>query len=327
MQVARLVTQSYQASYPDLHHRRDQSTLHERMPVKPPPFEYVVATSVDHAIDLVSQDEDAKFIAGGQSLIPLLSLRFASPTVLVDISRLAELRHVHRTADTLCIGALTRHADIHKLPIVKLNAPLLSEAAGWVAHSQVRNRGTFGGAIAHSDSAAEFPAVLLAVGATITARSRDGERRIQCQDFFGSHFQTALKHGELLTGVELPTHDGSTRWGFSEFARRKGDYAIGGAAVSASVDAQGRCTQVRAGLIAAGPGPTSADGLDEALLGRVVDDSAVSHAVAQAERHLNPESNVHGTKAYRRAVVAESLRRALRQAFALDQAGTDRRSA
>ncbi|WP_198016931.1 MULTISPECIES: FAD binding domain-containing protein [Nocardioides] len=295
--------------------------------MKPPPFEYVVATSVDHAIDLVSTDEDAKFIAGGQSLIPLLSLRFASPTVLVDISRLSELRDVRRAGDVLHIGALTRHAEIQKLPIMKQDAPLLSAAAGWVAHSQVRNRGTFGGAVAHSDSAAEFPAVLLATEATIVARSRDGERRIPCQDFFGSHFQTALNHGELLTGVELPVHDDSTRWGFSEFARRKGDYAIGGAAVSARVDEQGRCTRVRAGLIAAGPGPTSAEGLGEALLDRVVDESAVSDAVARAERHLTPESNVHGTKEYRRAVVAESLRRALRQAFELDHAGTDRRSA
>lgn len=295
--------------------------------MKPPPFEYVVATSVDHAIDLVNADEDAKFIAGGQSLIPLLSLRFASPTLLVDISRLSELRDVRRAGDVLHIGALTRHADIQMLRIVKQDAPLLSAAAGWVAHSQIRNRGTFGGAIAHSDSAAEFPAVLLATGATIVARSREGERRIPCEDFFGPHFQTALEHGELLTGVEVPAHDASAKWGFSEFARRKGDYAIGGAAVSAHVDEQGRCTRVGAGLIAAGPGPTSAEGLDEVLVDRVVDESAVLDAVARAEQHLSPESNVHGTKEYRRAVVAESLRRALSQAFGLDHAGTDRRSA
>lgn len=295
--------------------------------MKPPPFEYVVATSVDHAIDLVSTDGDAKFIAGGQSLIPLLSLRFASPTLLVDISQLSELRDVRRAGDVLYIGALTRHAEILTLPIVNQDAPLLSEAAGWVAHSQVRNRGTFGGAVVHSDSAAEFPAALLATQATMVARSRHGERRIPCQEFFGSHFQTALEHGELLTGVEVPAHDDSTRWGFSEFARRKGDYAIGGAAVSARLDEEGRCTRVRAGLIAAGPGPTAAKGLDEALLNRVVDESAVSDAVARAERHLAPESNVHGTKEYRRAVVAESLRRALRKAFDLDHAGTGRRSA
>ncbi|WP_395656553.1 FAD binding domain-containing protein [Nocardioides sp.] len=295
--------------------------------MKPPPFEYVVATSVDHAIELVSSDEDAKFIAGGQSLIPLLSLRFASPTLLVDVSRLTELRDVRRVGEVLHIGALTRHAEIHKLPKFRQDAPLLSTAAGWVAHSQVRNRGTFGGAIAHSDSAAEFPAVLLATGATIVARSSNGERRIPCQEFFGAHFQTALNHGELLTGVEVPAHDAFTRWGFSEFARRRGDYAIGGAAVSARVDEQGRCTRVRAGLIAAGPGPTSAEGLEEALVDRVVDESAVSDAVACAERHLTPESNVHGTKEYRRAVVAESLRRALRQAFDLDHAGTERTSA
>ncbi|PKH38498.1 carbon-monoxide dehydrogenase medium subunit/6-hydroxypseudooxynicotine dehydrogenase subunit alpha [Nocardioides alpinus] len=295
--------------------------------MKPPPFDYVVATSLDQAIDLVSSDEDAKFIAGGQSLIPLLSLRFARPTLLVDISRLSVLRGVRSVADALNIGASTRHADIERLPVVRECAPLLSAAAGWVAHAQIRNRGTFGGAVAHSDSAAEFPAALLAMGATIVTRSSSGERRIPSTQFFGAHFQTALQHGELVVAVEVPTADRFSRWGFSEFARRKGDYAIGGAAVSARLNEDGECTSVRAGLIAAGPGPTSAEGLEETLVGHLVDESAVDAAVAQCERSLSPESNVHGSKEYRRAVVAESLRRALHQAFDLGGTQDERRSA
>lgn len=295
--------------------------------MKPPPFEYAVATSIEHAIELVDADEDAKFIAGGQSLVPLLSLRFANPTILVDISRIPELRGVRKVGDLLVIGALTRHAEIALEPMVRETVPLLSAAATWVAHAQIRNRGTFGGAVAHSDSAAEFPAVLLATRATIVTLSREGERRIASTDFFGTHFQTALRHGELVVAVEVPAAGDLTRWGFSEFARRKGDYAIGGAAVSATVDANGRCTSVGAGLIAAGPGPTVAEGLSEVLVGHHVDAAAVAAAVVRAAGPLAPESNVHGTTEYRRAVVAESLRRALQQAFALDGADTERRSA
>lgn len=292
--------------------------------MKPAAFDYVVATSVDDAVSLCSAEEEAKFIAGGQSLIPLLNLRFASPTLLVDISRIAELRGIERVGDKVVIRALTRHVDIEKAPIVREAVPLLSAAAEWVAHPQIRNRGTIGGSVAHSDTAAEFPAVLLAIGATIVARSARGERRIASTDFFRSHYQNALEHGEILVSLECPVADEWTRWGFSEFARRKGDYAIGGAAVSLRLDEQGRCVSVRAGLIAAGSGPTLAEGLDE-LVGRVADASAISAAVDKATVSLNPGATTHGTNEYRRAVVAESLRRALHQAFGLTIAVHERK--
>jgi len=285
--------------------------------VKPPPFDYAVASDLDEAFALLEADEDAKVIAGGQSLIPLLSLRFASPTLLVDISRIRDLRAIRCVGETLSIGALARHSDIETDVAVATYAPLLAAAATWVAHPQIRNRGTFGGAIAHSDSAAEFPAVLLAMGATIVTRSSTGERRTAARDFFGSHFQTSLRHGELVTAVEVPAADAGARWGFSEFARRKGDYAIGGAAVQARVDASGTCVAANAGLIAAGPGPTPAADLDQELVGRRVTEDDARRAVDRVTQGLTPESNVHGSSAYRRAVVAESLRRALHQAFGL----------
>lgn len=296
-------------------------------PVKPPPFEYVVAGSVDHACELLDADEDAKVLAGGQSLIPLLSLRLSSPTLLVDISRIPELREVHQAGDTLAIGALVRHEEVERSPVVREAAPLLSAAAAWVAHPQIRNSGTFGGAVAHSDSAAEFPAALLATGGTIVTLSSAGERRITSRDFFGTHFQTALQHGELVVRVEIPAADNQSRWGFSEYARRKGDYAIGGAAVCARVDPQGRCTSVAAGLIAAGAGPTLATGLDEELINRQVDEVAVERAATRVAAVLTPESNVHGTSEYRRAVLTDQLRRALRQTFDLEDDSFARRSA
>lgn len=283
--------------------------------MKPASFEYSFATSIEEAVALVEADEDAKFIAGGQSLIPLLSLRFARPTRLVDITRIPELRSIRRSGDVLVIGALARHVEVERDPLIREFVPLLSSAASWVAHKQIRNRGTFGGSIAHGDSAAEFPAVLLATQSIIVTRSSRGIRRIASADFFGSQFQTALEQGELIVSVEISAADSNSRWGFSEFARRKGDYAIGGAAVNARVDEQGLCTAVAAGLIAAGSGPTRAEGLDEKLVGRSVDRGAIEAAVARVAHSLRPEADAHGSREYRRAVVAESLRRALCQAF------------
>lgn len=294
--------------------------------MKPAPFDYVVATSVEHAIALVAADEDAKFIAGGQSLIPLLNLRFASPSLLVDITRIDELKGARKVDGRLVVGALTRHVDLEKDPLIREAVPLLSAAAGWVAHPQIRNRGTIGGSVAHSDAAAELPAVLLATGATVIARSAEGERRIASVDFFGSHFTNTLEEGELLVAIEFPIADERTRWGFEEFARRKGDYAIGGAAVSVQLDEQGNCASVGAGLVSAGDGPTLAEGLDE-LVGRRVDEAAVEAAVANATRSLEPGATTHGTSDYRRAVVAETLRRALHQAFDLTAADDERKSA
>lgn len=295
--------------------------------MKPPPFDYAVATSTEQAIELLAQHEDAKILAGGQSLIPLLNLRFASPTLLIDISRITELRRVRCSSGTLMIGALTRHAEVEHDPVIREAAPLLAAAASWVAHPQIRNRGTIGGSVAHSDAAAEFPAVLLALDATIVTRSRSGERRIAAADFLGSHFQTDLRPDELLVAVEIPASEVRTRWGFSEFARRKGDYAIGGAAVCAGLDDDARCLWVRAGLISAGPGPTPAVGLPEELIGRRVDEAAAARAVDRAVAAINPGENVHGTKEYRRAVVGESLRRALHQAFDLPLTDVGRRLA
>ncbi|TWP32666.1 FAD binding domain-containing protein [Leekyejoonella antrihumi] len=292
--------------------------------MKPPQFDYVVAASVEHAIELLEANEDAKVLAGGQSLIPLLSMRFASPTMLIDISHIAQLRAVRCSDEVLAIGALARHVEVEHDPVIHTAAPLLAAAATWVAHPQIRNRGTIGGAIAHSDAAAEFPAALLALDATIVTRSQAGERRIAAADFFGSHFQTALDHGELLVTLAIPVSDAHMRWGFYEFARRKGDYAIGGAAVSVRLDDDGRCTSARAGLISAGPGPTLAEGLDQELVGRWVDAAAVASAVARAASSIAPADDVHGTSRYRRAVVAESLRRALHQAFDLSTVHTGR---
>lgn len=283
--------------------------------MKPPPFDYATPRSLEEAFDLLESDDDAKIIAGGQSLIPLLSLRFASPTLLVDLANVPELRSVRRDGDSIVIGAMVRHSTIEFDETIRRSVPLLSETASWVAHPQIRNRGTFGGATAHSDAAAEFPAVLLATGATIVAKSSRGERRIHASDFFKAHFQTSLEPGEIVVAVEIGVVNEAARWGFSEFARRKGDYAIGGATVSASVDGDGTCLSVAGGLISAGSGPTTADDLQDELVGKHVTEADIRRATQRVVKRLAPEDNIHGTREYRRAVIAESLRRALRQAF------------
>ncbi|XBB67837.1 xanthine dehydrogenase family protein subunit M [Nocardioides sp. WV_118_6] len=282
--------------------------------MKPPPFDYLRASTLDEVWDALA-DDDAKVIAGGQSLVPLLSLRFAAPSLLIDITHLPELGGLALDGGTLRIGALTRHSEIEKSELVRTECPLLARAASWVAHPQIRNRGTIGGSVAHSDSAAEFPAALLALGATLVARSRAGERRIDAEDFFRSYFTTTLEPGEILAAIEVPVRRPGSTWGFAEFARRRGDYAIGGAAVHAERAEDGTCRVVRAGLIAAGPAPGLAPGLAAALVGRVVDEAMIRTAVDVVLEQLTPGENVHGTAEYRREVIGEMLRRALAAAF------------
>ncbi|WP_330474616.1 FAD binding domain-containing protein [Terrabacter sp. C0L_2] len=287
--------------------------------MKPPSFDYLRASSLDEVWNALNRDDDVKVIAGGQSLVPLLSLRLASPSLLVDITQLKELMGISCDSNVLRIGALTRHTTVEKHPLIVAQAPLLAQAASWVAHPQIRNRGTLGGAVAHGDSAAEFPAALLALDATIIAWSRGGERRIPAPNFFEAYFTTALAHDELLAAVELPVGRAGATWGFEEFARRRGDYAIGGAAVYAERGGDGVCRAVRAGLLAAGPAPCLAPGLAESMVGRVVDAHLIDCAVAAALGQLTPGANVHGGSEYRRAVIGEMLRRALASAFELGE--------
>lgn len=288
--------------------------------MKPPPFDFLRAESLVDVWDALNTDADVKLIAGGQSLVPLLSLRLASPSTLVDISGLHELKGVESDGKILRLGALTRHVEVETHPLVKAHAPLLARAASWVAHAQIRNRGTLGGSVAHGDAAAELPAALLALDATVIAWSREGERRIPATEFFESFFTTALTAKELITGVELPVGRKESAWAFEEFARRRGDYAIGGAAVYVEATDDGVCQAARAGLIAAGPAPCLAPGIDEVLVGHRVDTALIRQAVEVSMRRITPSANVHGSADYRAKVIGEMLRRTLTSAFDIGEA-------
>jgi carbon-monoxide dehydrogenase medium subunit len=200
-------------------------------------FSYVRATSVMNALELLAAHGDkAKVLSGGQSLMPAMNLRLISPELVVDIGGITELRDIAVRGDVLTIGALTRHVDLLKSPEIAAHAPLLTEAIAHVAHPAIRNKGTLGGSLAHADPAAELPACMLALNATIIVNGQAGERRIAAEDFFMGIYETALSGHELLTAVELPVARGNFAHFFCEFARRHGDYAIAGLAAQAVVE-------------------------------------------------------------------------------------------
>jgi carbon-monoxide dehydrogenase medium subunit len=191
-------------------------------------FSYTRASSVTEALELLALHGDqAKVLSGGQSLMPALNLRLSAPAVLVDIGAISELRGVAASNGVLKIGALTRHVDLLNSPDIAKHAPLLTEAVAHVAHPAIRNKGTIGGSLAHADPASELPACAIALGATIVVRGRDGDRRIQASEFFTGIYETLLSAEELLVAIEIPVAKPNSVYFFHEYARRKGDYAIG----------------------------------------------------------------------------------------------------
>jgi carbon-monoxide dehydrogenase medium subunit len=207
--------------------------------MKAPAFAYSRATSVDHALEMLSvHGEKAKLLSGGQSLLPALNLRLISPAIVIDIGDLTGLQGISVRDGALSIGALTRHVELLESPEIANLAPLLAEAVRHVAHPAIRNRGTIGGSLAHADPAAELPACMIALDATIAVRSRGGERRIAAADFFQGIFTTALSAEELLVSIQLPIARGPSVHFFHEFARRHGDYALAGVAAHATTERQ-----------------------------------------------------------------------------------------
>jgi len=223
--------------------------------MKPAPFHYLAPASLEEALELKrAHGEDAKFLAGGQSLVPAMNFRLAQPAMLIDLNGLRELDYV-RASGALRIGALTRHRTIERDALVARHAPLLHEAAPHVAHPQIRNRGTLCGNLAHADPASEFPAVMLALGGRMRARSQGGERWIDARDFFRGVFTTALAPDEMLVEVELPALSARTGTCFLEVARRRGDYALMGVAAVVTLGADGKVATARIGLCNAGATP------------------------------------------------------------------------
>jgi CO/xanthine dehydrogenase FAD-binding subunit len=282
--------------------------------MKPPLFEYDDPATVDEALALLTEHGDeAKVLAGGQSLVPLLNFRLARPERLIDINKLDPLAYVRADEGVLRIGTLTRHATLECSPDVVARVPLLSEAVSLVGHVQIRNRGTVGGSVAHADSAAELPVAFAALEARYHVRSRDRERVIASDEMFVTHMTTTLEVEELLTEIEVPVPPPHTGAAFVEFARRHGDFALGGAAVLLTLD-DGVCTRARIGLLAAAPTPVRARAAEEWLLGATIDARAAGEAARRAVADIHPTGDIHGGTDYRRALVETLVQRAILRA-------------
>ena len=283
--------------------------------MKPSRFAYYRPDSVEEALALLAEHDDAKPLAGGQSLIPAMNFRLAAPAALVDLGALSELCGVSRAGDGLRIGAMTTHTTVERSPEVARVAPLLAEALPHVAHPQIRNRGTLGGSLAHADPAAELPAVMLALDAELVLRSAKAERRIAARDFFTGLFATALEPGELVTAIELAALPAQSGAAFEEFARRHGDFALVGVAAVVTLDASGRCGAVRIALLSVGDGPVLATRAAAALRGQQPNPELLRAAAELAgDEDIDPPTDLHASAAYRRQLARVLTRRALSRA-------------
>jgi len=274
--------------------------------VIPASFTYHRASSVDEALSLAAElGEDAKFLAGGHSLLPMMKLRFAVPTDLIDVAPITELSYVRDEGTYVAIGALTRHHDVNGSPVLASQVPLLAHAAGQVGDPQIRHRGTIGGSVAHADAASDLPAVLLALDATFVIRGTDGTRSVPAGEFFKSVFETALEPGELLTEVQVPKPAQPSAWSFQKFTKRAIDWAIVGVAVQGGPDGSARI-----GLINMGLTPLRASAVESAL----ASGSSVADAAALAAEGTSPGSDLHASAPFREHLARVLVRRALEEA-------------
>lgn len=282
----------------------------------PAAFEYERAESVDDAVKLLEQsDGDAKLIAGGHSLLPLMRLRLSTPSVLIDIDRISDLSYVREAGDRVEIGALSRMGDLANDPLLAQHNPFVAHVCGLVGDPQVRHRGTIGGSVAHGDPASDPPTLLLALDAEIVARGPSGDRTIPAGDFFTALFETALQPNEVLTAIRVPKLAAGTGWSYQKFHRRAIDWAIVG--VAAMVERQnGSIGSARVALTNMDSKPVRASGVESALAGASADAASLAAAAGHAAEGTNPPSDTNGSTEYRTELSKILVRRALEEATA-----------
>jgi carbon-monoxide dehydrogenase medium subunit len=273
-------------------------------------FDYVTPSSVGEAIQVLADRDDARPIAGGQSLLPLMAYRLAQPAVLVDLASVPGLTEIASENGAVRIGAMATQSAAEMSAEVRTRLPMLREAISHVGHPVIRNAGTVGGSIAHADPAAEIPLAMLALGAEINAEGPKGSRTIEAADFFVDAFTTALAAGELVTSVTVPVSP--YNWAFVELARRQGDFALAMAAVGLSIE-DGRCAGARIALGGVANRPVRADGAEKLLIGKEIDDAVASEAARAATADLSPPSDIHGSSAYRTRLATVLVERAILQ--------------
>ena len=283
--------------------------------MKPPKFDYHAPTTVDEALALLGRyGGEAKLLAGGQSLMPLLNFRLSRPAALVDLNRIPSLAWVREADGQVRFGAMTRQRTIEFSPVVKARVPLLAEATRWVAPLPIRTRGTIGGSIAHADPSAEYPAVLTALEGEVVARGPRGERVIGAKDLFKTYLTTSLEPDEILVEVRLPATPAGAGSALEEFARRQGDFAI--VAIACVVARQGeRCTLARLATAGTGPVPLRLRAAEEILEREGLGQAALDAAARRAAELVSPDADIHASADYRRHLTGVLTRRALTRAL------------
>jgi len=286
--------------------------------MKPAPFAYHRPATLDEALHLLAEHGgDAVPLAGGQSLVPAMNFRLAQPAVLVDLNRLAGLAALERHDLGSRFGAMARHRDLEHSPVVAERAPLVAAAMPWVAHPPIRTRGTLGGSLAHADPAAELPAVMLALDASIGVRHQTGSRAIAAADFFLGLFTTALAPGELIVDVTVPPPPPRSGWAIDEVSRRHGDFALAGAAAFVTLDDEGRVGTARIGLFGVHDCAVRAVNAERILAGQAPTDQAIAAAAdAAARRDASPVTDLHASVLYRRHLTGVLVRRVVARAAA-----------
>jgi carbon-monoxide dehydrogenase medium subunit len=289
--------------------------------MKLPPFEYACPTTINEAVALLaSHDGEAKPLAGGQSLVPMLAFRVASPSLLVDLRKLAELRQIKIADDGVTLGAMVRWRDILDDARLRKAHPLLVAAVEHVAHYQIRNRGTVGGSIAHADPAAEMPGIVVTCEAKIAIIGKSGARVIDAANFFQGPLMTALKPDEIITEIRLPAWPAKRRFGFQEFARRRGDFALAAAMLFYDEDGgkagNAQAFNAHVGAIGVADRPLRLTAVEQVLNGNKIDETIIAKAEAAASASVDPEDDIHAGGAYRKALLGVMVERALKSAAA-----------
>jgi len=283
--------------------------------MKPPKFDYHAPATVDEALGLLGRYAgEAKILAGGQSLVPLLNFRLSRPAALVDLNRIPSLAYIRVQDGEVRLGAMTRQRTIEFSPVIAERVPLLTEATHWVGHLPIRSRGTIGGSIAHADPSAEYPAVLTALGGSVVARGPGGERVVGAAQLFQTYLTTSLGADEILVEVRLPATPAGAGYAFEELARRHGDFALIGIAAVIARDGE-RCTLARLATSGAGPVPVRLRAAEEILERDGLSEAAIEAAARRASELVEPDSDIHASADYRRHLTGVLTGRAIKRAL------------
>ncbi|MCJ7529930.1 MAG: xanthine dehydrogenase family protein subunit M [Anaerolineales bacterium] len=286
--------------------------------MKPAPFKYYAPTSVAEALEYVAQlGYDGKVLAGGQSLVPAMNFRMAQPSALVDLNNIAELFYIHSTNDSgVAIGTMTRDSSVEHDPLIKERSPLIYEAMPNIAHPQIRNRGTFGGAVAHADPAGQIPALVIALDAKCRVRSKTKERWVAAEEFFTGPFTTALESDEMLVEIVLPPLPKRSGSCYQHVARQRGATSLVGVSTVVTLDEKGLCQQVHVVLSNVGETPLLARQAAQLLVGKTPKEEAIRAAAETASKHeIDPGSDIHASAQYRRYLANVLVRQTLTEAF------------